>query len=193
MHVSKLLPTAVMTLALAVTTGCAVDVTTPAEEASSSSQTNGTAHADDADNPSTGAAPNSSADAASSSPPSSTDKPLQLTGTHNVQSADCMGRDANIYADSSSFFIEGDCGTVTVSGSNNTIYVESADILTVSGAAHGAAVKTVGTIRVEGRNNGLVWVRASKGDHPEVMAAGASNEVARVSEQQYNDALKEDQ
>ncbi|MEU4353433.1 DUF3060 domain-containing protein [Streptomyces virginiae] len=185
MHVSKLLPAAVMTLALSVMTGCAVDVTTPAEGASSSLQTTGA--------PSTGAAADSSAGGASGSPPSSTAKPLQLTGTNNVQSADCRGRDTTIEADSSSFFIEGDCGTVTVSGSNNSIYVESADILTVRGDVNGVAVKTVSTLRVEGLNNGVVWVRASNGDHPEVTAGGATNRVARVSEQQYNDALKEDQ
>ncbi|MFF8262997.1 DUF3060 domain-containing protein [Streptomyces virginiae] len=185
MHVSKLLPTAVMTLALSLVTGCAVDVTTPAEEASSSLQTTGA--------PSTGAAADSSAGGASGSPPSSTAKPLQLTGTNNVQSADCRGRDTTIDADSSSFFIEGDCGTVTVSGSNNSIYVESADILTVRGDVNGVAVKTVSTLRVEGLHNGVVWVRASNGDHPEVTAGGATNRVARVSEQQYNDALKEDQ
>ncbi|MFD6912158.1 DUF3060 domain-containing protein [Streptomyces virginiae] len=184
MHVSKLLPTAVMTLALSLVTGCAADVTTPAKEASSSLQTTGA--------PSTGAA-DSSAGGASGSPPSSTAKPLQLTGTNNVQSADCRGRDTTIDAESSSFFIEGDCGTVTVSGSHNSIYVESADILTVRGNVNGVAVKIVSTLRVEGLNNTAAWVRASNGDHPEVTAGGATNRVVRVSEQQYNDALTEDQ
>ncbi|WP_369780181.1 DUF3060 domain-containing protein [Streptomyces sp. R33] len=50
------------------------------------------------------------------------------------------------------------CGTVTVSGSHNSIYVESADILTVRGDVNGVAVKTVSTLRVEGLINTAITV-----------------------------------
>src|SRR5215475_1259221 len=64
------------------------------------------------------------------------------------------------------YTFKGPCTKISVGGGENTLTIESVDVLDVGGGENRITVGTVGTIDVGGADNTIVWKKAKTGDKP---------------------------
>lgn len=74
----------------------------------------------------------------------------------------CKGRPVEISGTSNQFELYGDCPSLTIHGSENTVKVER-----------------VGRIRIEGTDNQVIWSRALAGAAPKSSTAGTGNKIVK--------------
>jgi len=74
----------------------------------------------------------------------------------------------------------GDCKKISVGGGENTLVIESVDVLDVGGAENKITVGTVGTIDVGGSDNTITWKKAKSGDKPKLKGQPDMNKVSQA-------------
>lgn len=151
MRINKLLPAALIPLALSATVACGVETSTPPAD-KPAGQTQSAKPAD---------AGGSAAPASSSAPAAGA--PLKIDGTGVATgSTDCAGRDVLVDGQAVVADLTGTCGKLTVKGTGNVVNVEKVAAITVGGTA-----------------NVVTWGSAPDGGEPKVSNSGTGNTVIR--------------
>ncbi|MGW2524209.1 DUF3060 domain-containing protein [Streptomyces sp. NPDC001617] len=181
MRIQTLLPAALITLTLSATVGCSVNLSQPAKNEPTRTKTPTAAAGT-----STSRSPSADSSDSNGSSSPSTDTALKVSGTGVTQTIDCAGRDVVIDGGTNTLVFKGDCGTVTLNGSGNTVGVESVDTMKVKGQANTVYLKTVGTIDTAQTTGSTVgWVAGADGGSPKMSGGGNLNTVEQISEQEY--------
>jgi Protein of unknown function (DUF3060) len=72
---------------------------------------------------------------------------------------------------------KGACTKITIAGGDNTLTVETLDLLEVPGGGNTITVATVGTIFVAGSENKITWKKAKTGSKPVIKGQPELNTV----------------
>jgi hypothetical protein len=191
MRKATLLFPALIALTLSMTVGCADNASEPAPAASTgpATQSPGPAHAAGA----TGSAAAGSKSIPDSTGASSTggDPSLTIDSSYSTRATDCTGHDVVIEGQASTIALTGTCGTVTIGGRFNTVTVEAADTIKITGNSSTVIAKTVGAIRLDGAVFVTVrWVNGTDGKEPSVSGRGRAYTVDRISGQEYENRIR---
>lgn len=92
---------------------------------------------------------------------------------------DCGGRNVMIGSVASPVQLTGNCATVTVTGSANSLRIAQADTVTVSGSGNSIRAAKVGAINVTGTGNSIRWSAALSGSEPAISSSGIGNVVSK--------------
>ena len=74
----------------------------------------------------------------------------------------------------------GECKSISVGGGQNTLAIESVDVLDVGGAMNTITVGTVDTIDVGGAANQITWKKAKAGDKPTLKGQPDKNTISQA-------------
>ena len=89
-------------------------------------------------------------------------EPLTIAGNDEHVKEDCAGRDVAISGNNLKVKLRGECAKVEVTGSDNTVDID-----------------TVASIEVVGSANKVTWVTAPRDARPRISKTGSDNEVNR--------------
>lgn len=103
------------------------------------------------------------------------DKALDKTGVWDCKKDPVV----SIGNGAGSYTFKGACKTISVGGGENSITIESVDVLDVGGAENTIVVGTVGTIDVGGADNKIVWKKAKTGDKPTIKGQPDKNTITQ--------------
>jgi hypothetical protein len=106
----------------------------------------------------------------------SADKALESDGTW-----DCK-KDPNVSIGNGAgkYTIKGACKKISIGGGENTVTIESVDVLDVGGAENKITVDTVGTINVGGADNTITWKKAKTGAKPALKGQPDKNKISQA-------------
>ena len=90
------------------------------------------------------------------------DDTIIVRGTDQNVTHDCEGRDVMVSGISHLIRLVGDCPNVTVSGTDNRVYIEMATV-----------------IRVSGVDNVITYRRSANGKRPKISNSGVNNSVRK--------------
>lgn len=193
MRISTFLPATLVALTLSMTVGCTTDesdptpakneqaVTQSPEAAQADGDTGSPAAADSTGTPDAPAA--NSADVGTGS--------LKISSSYSMRTTDCTGRDVSIEGQANTIELTGTCGTVAIGGKFNTVAVEAADTIKITGNSSTVNAETVGAIRLDGAYFVTVnWVNGAGGKEPSVSGDGKGYTVNRVSRQAYDNQVR---
>ncbi len=75
------------------------------------------------------------------------------------------------------YTFKGDCKSITLTGGENTLTIESSDAVSIQGGHNTIAIGTADTITILGADNTVTYKKAKSGDKPTVSSTGANNKV----------------
>ncbi|MFI1031286.1 DUF3060 domain-containing protein [Streptomyces sp. NPDC020951] len=154
-------------LALSMTLGCTADKSGPAPAAGGQKAT-----------PSPGSPAGASSYVGDAS--------IRISGDYSRRVGDCTGRDVSIEGQANTVVLTGACGTVTIGGRFNTVDVEAADTIKITGNSSTANAETLGAVRLDGAYFVTVnWVNGAGGSEPTVSGSGRAYTVNKISRQDY--------
>lgn len=152
MRVTKLLPVALIALALSATVACQIEASSPDKDRPARTQAGEPAG--------TGTGAGGSSDSA----PAPADETLSIDGsTGTTQPSDCAGRDVVVDGQGLVAELTGTCGRLTVKGTGNQVTAEKVAAIVLDGTGH--IVK---------------WGSAADSGEPAVTDSGTGNIVTRT-------------
>lgn len=92
---------------------------------------------------------------------------------------DC-GKDpvVSILHGNATYTLRGSCTSVTLTGGNNTLTIDSVGAISITGAHNNVAIDTVDSIAIVGSDNTVSYKGAAHGDAPSVSKVGSNNNVS---------------
>ncbi|MEV0735124.1 DUF3060 domain-containing protein [Streptomyces sp. NPDC050549] len=116
---------------------------------------------------------------------------LTISSSYSRRATDCTGHDVVIEGQANTIGLTGTCGTVIIGGRFNTVTVEAADNLRITGDSSTVIAQTVGAIRSDGAVFDTVrWVSGTDGKEPTVSGNGRACTVAKISGQEYENRIR---
>ncbi|MGW1748394.1 DUF3060 domain-containing protein [Streptomyces sp. NPDC002092] len=114
-----------------------------------------------------------------------------ISSSYSRRATDCTGHDVVIEGQANTIGLTGTCGTVIIGGRFNTVTVEAADNLRITGDSSTVIAQTVGAIRLDGAVFDTVrWGNGTDGKEPTVSGNGRSCTVAKISGQDYENRIR---
>jgi len=87
--------------------------------------------------------------------------------------------EVSITSSKATFTLTGACKSISVTGSDVKLTIESIADLVLNGDGITATVATLGEVTINGNKNSIVWKKARSGDKPGVQNNGKTNSVTQ--------------